>query len=200
MFYRHLGKRLLDLTLSTVVLLLTWPILLVLVGLIRKKLGTPVLFAQPRLGFEGRVFTIYKFRTMTDARDERGELLPDGERLTAFGKFLRSTSLDELPELYNVLRGEMSLIGPRPLLVRYRERYSTQQWRRHEVLPGVTGYAQVNGRNLISWEEKFRLDVYYVDHLSFWLDLQILVKTALKVVVREGISARGQETVTEFMG
>ncbi len=186
--------------LSSLVLLLTWPILLGLAYLVRRKLGSPILFAQPRLGQDGKLFQIYKFRTMTDARDGQGNLLSDAERLTPFGRMLRSTSLDELPELWNVLRGEMSLIGPRPLLVRYRDRYSPEQWRRHEVLPGVTGYAQVNGRNLLSWEEKFRLDVYYVDHLSFWLDLHILMKTALKVVVREGISAQGQETMAEFMG
>lgn len=181
-------------------ILLTWPILLAVVYLVRRKLGSPVLFTQPRLGHNGREFKLYKFRTMTDARDSDGNLLADDQRLTSFGRFLRSTSLDELPELYNVLRGEMSLIGPRPLLVQYRDRYSPEQWRRHEALPGITGYAQVNGRNLLSWEDKFRMDVYYVDHMSFRLDLQILLKTALKVVVREGISAPGEQTMTEFMG
>lgn len=200
MFYRRIGKRLLDLTLSTIVLALFWPLLLGLAWLVRKKLGSPVLFGQPRLGQDGKLFRIYKFRTMTDERDPDGNLLPDSERLTAFGRFLRSTSLDELPELYNVFRGEMSLIGPRPLLVKYRDLYSPEQWRRHEVLPGITGYAQVNGRNLLSWEEKFRLDVYYVDNLSLMLDLHILVKTALKVVVREGVSAAGSDTMPEFTG
>lgn len=200
MFYRRIGKRLLDLTLSAIVVAVFWPLLLGLAYLVRQRLGSPVLFAQPRLGKDGRHFRIYKFRTMTDARDGQGNLLPDGERLTAFGRFLRSTSLDELPELYNVFRGEMSLIGPRPLLVKYRDLYSPDQWRRHEVLPGVTGHAQVNGRNAIGWEEKFRLDVYYVDHLSLGLDVQILAKTVLKVLVREGVSAAGSDTMPEFTG
>ncbi|GMU56304.1 MAG: sugar transferase [Candidatus Xenobia bacterium] len=198
MLYRKLGKRLLDLTLSSIVLSLSWPLLLLLHWLVRRNLGSPALFAQPRLGKDGRVFTLYKFRTMTDERDANGELLPDSERLTRFGRFLRSSSLDELPELFNVLAGEMSLIGPRPLLVQYRDRYSPEQWRRHEVLPGITGLTQVSGRNLLTWEEKFRLDVFYVDHQSFWLDCSILFKTALKVLVREGISAPGSETSPEF--
>lgn len=200
MLYKKLGKRLLDLTLSSTVLALGWPLLLLLLWLVRRKLGSPALFSQPRLGKDGRVFTLYKFRTMTEERDPSGQLLPDSERLTRFGRFLRSSSLDELPELYNVLVGDMSLVGPRPLLVQYKDRYSPEQWRRHEVLPGLTGLTQVSGRNLLSWEEKFRLDVYYVDHQSFWLDCSILFKTALKVVVREGISAPGSETSPEFTG
>ncbi|MCE7871842.1 sugar transferase [bacterium CPR1] len=196
--YRKLGKRLLDLTLSSIVLGLVWPLLLLLHILVRRNLGSPALFAQPRLGKDGRVFTLYKFRTMTDERDANGQLLPDSQRLTRFGRFLRSSSLDELPELYNVLAGEMSLVGPRPLLVQYRDRYSPEQWRRHEVLPGITGLTQVSGRNLLAWEEKFRLDVFYVDHQSFWLDCSILLRTALKVAVREGISSPGNETSPEF--
>ncbi len=200
MLYRKLGKRLLDLTLSSIALGLSWPLLLLLHWLVQRNLGSPAIFAQPRLGKDGRVFTLYKFRTMTDERDASGQLLPDSERLTRFGRFLRSSSLDELPELFNVLAGEMSLIGPRPLLVQYRDRYSPEQWRRHEVLPGITGLTQVSGRNLLTWEEKFRLDVFYVDHQSFWLDCSILLKTALKVIVREGISAPGSETSPEFTG
>ncbi len=200
MLYRRLGKRFLDLTLCSTVLALFWPVLLLLFWLVRRKLGSPALFSQPRLGKDGRVFTLYKFRSMTEERDASGQLLPDSARLTRFGRFLRSSSLDELPELYNVLVGDMSLVGPRPLLVRYKDRYSPEQWRRHEVLPGLTGLTQVSGRNLLSWEDKFRLDVYYVDHQSFWLDCSILFKTALKVVVREGISAPGSDTSPEFTG
>ena len=176
------------------------PLLLILVVVVRFKMGTPVLFFQDRPGLRGRVFRMYKFRTMTDARDAHGKLLPDAERLTAFGKWLRRTSLDELPELLNVIRGEMSLIGPRPLLERYLSRYSPEQARRHEVLPGISGWAQVNGRNAISWEEKFRLDVWYVDHVSLALDMRILRLTAWKVIHREGISAVGEATMPEFTG
>jgi len=159
-----------------------------------------VIFTQERPGLHGRIFKMYKFRTMRDLRDAGGNLLPDEQRLTKLGRFLRSTSLDELPELFNVLKGEMSLVGPRPLLVAYLDRYTPEQARRHEVLPGITGWAQVNGRNAISWEEKFKLDVWYVDHQSFWLDLKILFMTLAKVFKREGISAEGSATAPEFMG
>ena len=178
-----------------------WVPLLVLVAvLVRLKLGSPVFFRQDRPGLGGRVFRMIKFRSMTDGRDEKGELLPDAVRLVPFGRWLRATSLDELPELLNVLRGEMSLVGPRPLLVRYLGRYSPEQARRHEVPPGITGWAQVNGRNAISWEEKLRLDVWYVDNQSFWLDLRILWLTLRKVICRDGISAAGDATMPEFMG
>lgn len=185
-------------------LLLTFPLwgllLAILACGVRIKLGSPVLFRQRRPGKRGEVFELLKFRTMTDERRADGSLLPDAERLTNFGRWLRSTSLDELPEIVNVLRGEMSLVGPRPLLVQYLDRYTPEQARRHDVLPGVTGWAQVNGRNAISWEDKFRLDVWYVDHRSFWLDMKILGWTALKVVRRDGISAAGEPTMPEFMG
>jgi len=162
--------------------------------------GSPVLFRQVRPGYRGRLFELYKFRSMTEARDIQGRLLPDEQRLTRWGRFLRATSLDELPELLNVLRGEMSLIGPRPLLVQYLERYTPEQARRHEVLPGITGWAQVNGRNVLTWEDKFHLDVWYVDHWSFWLDLKILSLTLWKVLTREGISQVGHATAREFVG
>lgn len=176
------------------------PILMVLAVLVRRKLGSPVFFRQQRPGLNGKIFTMYKFRTMTDKRDGEGNLLPDEDRLPSFGRFLRSTSLDELPELINVLKGDMSLVGPRPLLVQYLPRYSDFQARRHEVRPGITGWAQVNGRNAISWEEKFSLDVWYVDNASFILDLKILWMTVLKIMKREGISQEGQATMSEFSG
>lgn len=176
------------------------PVLLVLAVFVRRKLGSPVLFRQQRPGLNGKIFTMYKFRSMTDKRDGEGKLLPDEDRLPSFGKFLRSTSLDELPELINVLKGDMSLVGPRPLLVQYLPRYSDFQARRHEVRPGITGWAQVNGRNAISWEEKFSLDVWYVDNTSFILDLKILWMTVLKIMKREGISQEGQATMSEFSG
>lgn len=176
------------------------PVLLVLAVFVRRKLGSPVLFRQQRPGLNGKIFTMYKFRTMTDKRDGEGNLLPDEHRLPSFGKFLRSTSLDELPELINVLKGDMSLVGPRPLLVQYLPRYSTFQARRHEVRPGITGWAQVNGRNAISWEEKFSLDVWYVDNSSFSLDLNILWMTLMKILKREGISQEGQATMSQFLG
>ncbi len=194
------GKRLFDLALTIPGLLLIAPILVVIAVLVRVKLGSPVLFKQIRPGLHGEPFTLYKFRTMTDARSSDGKLLPDSERLTRMGRFLRSTSLDELPELWNVIRGEMSLVGPRPLLMQYLERYTPQQARRNEVRPGVTGWAQVNGRNALSWEDKFRLDVWYVDNRSLGLDLKILWMTMVKVFRREGISGGGTETMTEFMG
>lgn len=176
------------------------PLLLILAGLVRVRMGAPVFFTQPRPGRHGEVFHLMKFRTMTDARDASGNLLPDKDRLTPFGRFLRSTSLDELPELINVIKGEMSLVGPRPLLVHYLERYTPEQARRHEVRPGITGWAQINGRNALSWEEKFKLDVWYVDNHSVGLDLKILFLTVWKILKREGISAQGEATMPEFMG
>ncbi|MBE2233839.1 MAG: sugar transferase [Anaerolinea sp.] len=198
--YRRFGKRLLDVALASAALLLLLPFIGLLALLVRTRLGTPVLFRQRRPGLNGRIFTIYKFRTMTDARDEQGQLLPDAQRLTSFGRFLRSSSLDELPELWNVLRGEMSLVGPRPLLIQYLPRYTPQQARRHEVRPGITGWAQVNGRNALSWEEKFALDVWYVEHVSLRLDVKIVALTVQKIVQREGISQPGQATMEEFQG
>ena len=198
--YRRFGKRLLDVALASAALLLLLPFIGLLALLVRSRLGTPVLFRQRRPGLNGQIFTIYKFRTMTDARDEQGQLLPDAERLTAFGRFLRSSSLDELPELWNVLRGDMSLVGPRPLLIQYLPRYTLEQARRHEVRPGITGWAQVNGRNALSWEQKFSLDVWYVDHVSLWLDVKIIALTIWKIVRREGISQPGQATMEEFQG
>ncbi len=193
-------KRLFDLLLSIgLVLALALPLLL-LWALARRKLGSPVLFRQVRPGLHGRPFMMVKFRTMTDERGADGELLPDARRLTSFGRFLRATSLDELPELWNVLRGEMSLVGPRPLLMEYLPLYSPEQARRHEVRPGITGWAQVNGRNALSWEGRFKLDVWYVDHRSLWLDLRILWLTMRKVIVREGISAQGEATMPRFTG
>ncbi len=193
-------KRLFDFFAALAGILLLSPVLLVLAFLIRRKLGSPVFFKQQRPGLNGKIFTMYKFRTMTDARNEEGNLLPDENRLPPFGKFLRSTSLDELPELINVLKGDMSLVGPRPLLVQYLPRYSTFQARRHEVRPGITGWAQVNGRNALSWEEKFSLDVWYVDNASFSLDLKILWMTVEKIIKREGISQQGEATASEFLG
>ena len=193
-------KRLFDLTATLVGLVLLWPLIMLLVMLVRIKLGSPVFFLQQRPGLSARPFMMIKFRTMTDARDADGILLPDAVRLTPFGRFLRSSSLDELPELINVLKGEMSLVGPRPLLMEYLPLYSPEQARRQEVRPGITGWAQVNGRNAISWEEKFMLDVWYVDNHSFWLDLKILWLTFKKVFIREGISQEGQATMTKFQG
>lgn len=193
-------KRLFDLLLSLGgLLVLALPLLLLWV-LVHRKLGSPVLFRQVRPGLHGRPFMMVKFRTMTDACGEDGALLADALRLTAFGRFLRASSLDELPELWNVLRGEMSLVGPRPLLMEYLSLYSSEQARRHEVRPGITGWAQVNGRNAVSWDQRFRLDVWYVDHQSLWLDLKILWLTVRKVVVREGISAQGDATMPRFTG
>jgi lipopolysaccharide/colanic/teichoic acid biosynthesis glycosyltransferase len=176
------------------------PLLLVIATLVRLFLGHPVLFTQERPGYLGKPFRLYKFRSMTDKRDEQGALLPDAERLTPLGHFLRSYSLDELPELFNVLRGEMSLVGPRPLLLQYLERYTPGQARRHEVFPGIAGWAQVNGRNALTWEDKFRFDVWYVDHWSLWLDIKILCMIPVIVLKREGISQPGHATAEEFMG
>lgn len=199
-FYCSTGKRLFDLLIALPALILLSPLLAVLAFLVRVNLGAPVFFRQQRPGLHGKPFFMVKFRTMTDARDAQGNLLPDAERLTSFGRFLRSSSLDELPELWNVVVGDMSLVGPRPLLMQYLERYTPEQARRHDVRPGVTGWAQVNGRNAISWEQKFAYDVWYVDNLSFWLDLKILALTVRKIIVREGISQAGQATMEEFMG
>lgn len=193
-------KRLFDCVAALLALLLLALPLLALVWLIRRKLGSPVLFRQVRPGLHGQPFTMVKFRTMTDERGPDGALLPDAQRMTPFGRFLRASSLDELPELWNVLRGEMSLVGPRPLLMEYLPLYTPQQARRHEVRPGITGWAQVNGRNAISWQDKFALDVWYVDHRSMWLDLKILWLTVRKVLVRDGISAAGEATMTRFEG
>lgn len=195
-----LSKRLFDLLAAGVILLLVTPLLLIVALLVRIKLGAPVIFRQQRPGYRGKPFWVYKFRSMSDERDSRGNLLPDAERLTGLGSFLRASSVDELPELINVLRGEMSLVGPRPLLMQYLPRYSPEQARRHQVLPGITGWAQVNGRNALTWQEKFSLDVWYVDHWSFWLDLRILFITLFKVLRREGISQPGQATNEEFTG
>jgi len=193
-------KRLLDLTSTVLGLLLIWPLLLSLALTVRLKLGSPVLFCQQRPGLRGKPFMIYKFRTMTDERDTDGNLLPDVQRLTGFGRFLRSSSLDELPELLNVLKGDMSLVGPRPLLLEYLPLYTSEQARRHEMRPGITGWAQVNGRNAISWKEKFTLDVWYVDNQSFWLDLKILWFTFYRVFKRQGISQEGHTTMEKFTG
>jgi lipopolysaccharide/colanic/teichoic acid biosynthesis glycosyltransferase len=193
-------KRLFDFLASALALVVLSPGLLVLAILVRRKLGRPVIFRQLRPGRRGRVFEVCKFRTMTDARDSDGRLLPDAARLPPFGRWLRATSLDELPELWNVLRGEMSLVGPRPLLVEYLPLYSAEQARRHELRPGLTGWAQINGRNALTWDEKFRLDVWYVDHRTFWLDLKIIALTAKRVFRREGISAAGEATMPRFTG
>jgi sugar transferase EpsL len=193
-----LSKRILDLLAIILSLILVLPLLLIICLLVWIFLGTPILFLQLRPGLNGRPFITYKFRTMTERRGSDGHLLPDAERLTSFGRFLRSTSLDDLPQLLNVLRGEMSLVGPRPLLMRYLDRYSSEQMRRHDVLPGITGWAQIHGRNSLDWEEKFRLDVWYVDHRSFWLDIKILFLTPWKVFKREGISQPGHATAEEF--
>lgn len=193
-------RRSMDIVLSATALLVLLPVLLVLAFVIRVNLGSPVLFQQIRPGREGKPFKMIKFRSMRNAFDAKGELLPDSKRMTPLGHFLRSSSLDELPELWNVLKGDMSLVGPRPLLMEYLPLYSPEQYRRHEVRPGVTGWAQVNGRNALSWEEKFKLDVWYVDNQSFWLDCKILFLTVKKVLVRDGISADGEATMTKFTG
>ncbi|HVF90455.1 MAG TPA: sugar transferase [Blastocatellia bacterium] len=193
-------KRAFDFTLSFVALAALAPMLLALAVLVRLKLGSPVLFKQPRPGLKGRPFTLMKFRTMTDARGANGDLLPDAERLTRFGRFLRGASLDELPELLNVLKGEMSLVGPRPLLLRYLDRYTREQMRRHDTRPGITGWAQVNGRNAIDWDRKFALDLWYVDNRSLALDVKILALTVMKILRRDGISHPGHATMEEFAG
>lgn len=193
-------KRLFDVVASFFGLLLLSPVIAVVAWQVRRKLGTPVLFRQVRPGLHGKPFEMIKFRTMKDACDAHGNPLPDSERMTAFGSFLRSSSLDELPGLWNVLKGEMSLVGPRPLLMEYLPLYSAQQYRRHEVRPGVTGWAQVNGRNALSWEDKFKLDVWYVENRSIWLDVKIVFLTLKKVLIREGVSADGEVTMSKFTG
>ena len=199
-FYARYGKRVLDLVLAVPVLVLLLPVLALVATLVHIRLGSPALFRQQRPGLHGRPFTLFKFRTMTDAQDAQGKLRPDAERLTPLGRFLRSTSLDELPEFLNVLKGDMSLVGPRPLMMQYLDRYTPEQMRRHKVRPGITGWAQVNGRNAITWEQKFALDVWYLDHWSLGLDLKILALTLWKILKREGISQPGQATMEEFMG
>lgn len=193
-------KRAFDVLVIVAALPLLLPVLLLLMLLVRWQLGKPVLYTQIRPGLRGKPFRMVKFRTMTDARDANGQLLPDDQRLPTFGRLLRATSLDELPELWNVLKGDMSLVGPRPLLMEYLPLYSPEQARRHEVRPGITGWAQVNGRNAISWEQKFELDVWYVDNQSLWLDIKILCLTIKKVLVRDGISAEGEATMSKFTG
>lgn len=193
-------KRLLDIIISFSMIVCLSPVLFVTWLLVRFKLGAPALFTQPRPGINGKVFYVYKFRTMTDQRDENGELLPDAIRLTSFGRLIRRLSLDELPQLWNVLKGDMSFVGPRPLLVEYLPLYNERQSRRHDVRPGITGWAQVNGRNAISWEQKFEYDVWYVENQSIWLDIKILLLTVKKVFVSEGISQDGQATMTKFKG
>ncbi|MDD4564901.1 MAG: sugar transferase [Eubacteriales bacterium] len=193
-------KRSLDTVSSLLLITILSPVILLVYLLVKIKLGSPALFKQERPGLHGRTFVLYKFRSMTDSKDAEGNLLPDSDRLTSFGKFLRSTSIDELPELYNILKGDMSFVGPRPLLVQYLQRYNKKQARRHEVRPGLTGWAQVNGRNAISWKEKFEMDVWYVDHWSLLLDFKILWMTIATVFRRKGISAEGEATIKEFMG
>ncbi|MHC4553116.1 MAG: sugar transferase [Planctomycetota bacterium] len=194
-------KRLFDFLMTLLAVLVLWPLMLVVAVLVRVKLGSPVLFCQERPGLKGRPFTMYKFRTMiSQTHDEQGNQLPDEKRLPPFGQWLRATSLDELPELFNVLKGDMSLVGPRPLMMKYLDRYTPEQNRRHEAKPGITGWAQINGRNNITWEEKFELDVWYVDHRSLWLDLKILFLTFWQVVKRSDVAKEGHVTVDEFMG
>ena len=193
-------KRLFDAVISAISLFLLFLPLTILAVIVRIKLGNPVFFKQIRPGLNGKPFLMFKFRTMTDERDLIGNLMPDSVRLTPFGRFLRTTSLDEFPELWNVLKGEMSLVGPRPLLMEYLPVYSREQARRHEVRPGVTGWAQINGRNALDWEDKFKLDVWYVDHHCLWLDIKILWATVRKVLVRDGISASGEATMSKFTG
>ena len=198
--YRRYIKRPMDLVLSLIAIIVLAPVLLILAILVRVKLGSPVLFKQKRPGLNDKIFTLYKFRTMTDERDENGELLSDSDRLTKFGKFLRSTSLDELPELFNILKGDMSIVGPRPLLIQYLPLYDEHQKRRHEVRPGLTGLAMAKGRNALTWEEKFAYDTYYANHVSFLLDVKIIFWTLAIVFKREGINEAGHATVSEFKG
>ena len=195
-----LGKRLFDLIVAGLAAVILSPLLLVLALLVRLNIGSPVLFRQERPGYKGRPFKIVKFRTMAETRDADGKPLPDSVRLSPFGSWLRSVSLDELPELYNILRGEMSIVGPRPLLMEYLPLYTPEQMRRHDVHPGLTGWAQIHGRNTLDWEERFKLDVWYVDHRSFWLDVRILLITAWKVLTREGINQPGRSTTDYFGG
>lgn len=198
--YEAYIKRPLDFCLSLGALIVLSPVMGITAIMVKTKLGSPVIFKQPRPGKDEKIFNIYKFRTMTDERDENGELLPDEVRLTDFGKFLRSTSLDELPELINMVKGDMAVVGPRPLLVKYIDRYSTEQHRRHEVRPGLTGHAQAHGRNALSWEDKFKMDVDYVDHITFLGDLLVILKTIIAVFNRSGINAENSATMEEFRG
>ena len=193
-------KRAFDIAASTSALVVLSPVLAITAYKVKKELGSPVLFRQVRPGLHGKPFEMIKFRTMKDVTDKEGNALPDSERLTDFGKKLRASSLDELPELWNVLKGDMSLVGPRPLLMEYLPLYNAEQAKRHNVRPGVTGYAQVNGRNSLSWEDKFKLDTWYVEHQSLWLDMKILLKTVKEVIIKDGISAEGEATMTEFTG
>lgn len=199
-FYEKYIKRIQDFICATIALIVLFPVMSIIALLVKRKLGSPVLFVQDRPGLNGKIFKLYKFRTMIDARDENGNVLSDKDRLTSFGKKLRSTSLDELPELVNIWKGDMSIVGPRPLLVQYLPRYNKHQARRHEVRPGVTGLAQVHGRNAISWKEKFDWDVKYVDNITFLGDWKIIFKTVITVIKREGISASNDVTMPEFMG
>lgn len=200
MLYQKYIKRILDIVLSLISIIVFSPVLIVLFFLIRAKLGSPAIFKQVRPGKDEELFTMYKFRSMTDKKDENGELLPDDERLTSFGRKLRSTSLDELPELFNILIGDMSIVGPRPLLVEYLPRYSENQRKRHNLKPGLTGYAQINGRNFISWEEKFLMDIWYVENVSFILDFKIVCSTFSIVLKRKGINGENHNTVEKFKG
>jgi len=193
-------KRIFDIVISSIAIIIAFPIMILIALLIYFTMGKPIIFRQVRPGLHGKPFVMYKFRTMTEERDEYGNLLPDEKRLTSFGRFLRSTSLDELPELFNVLKGDMSLVGPRPLLMEYLELYTPEQARRHEVKPGITGWAQINGRNALSWEDKFKLDVWYVDNWNIWIDIKILWLTVVKVIKREGINAEGHVTMPKFTG
>ena len=199
-FYEEFIKRPQDFLCALAAIIVLSPVMIITAILVRTKLGSPIIFKQERPGLNGKIFTLYKFRTMTDKKDENGNLLPDEIRLTNFGKKLRSTSLDELPELFNILNGDMAVVGPRPLLVRYLPRYNAHQARRHEVRPGFTGYAQVNGRNSITWEDKFDKDVYYVEHVTFLGDWKIIFQTVRTVLKREGISSDTSATMEEFMG
>ena len=197
--YRLFFKRIIDIFLSLIFILLFWWLYIVIIILVKKKLGSPVLFKQERPGLNEKIFTMYKFRTMTDEKDKNGNLLPDKDRLTKFGRFLRSTSLDEIPELWNVLKGEMSLVGPRPLLVEYLSKYTKKEKRRHEVRPGITGYAQVNGRNNTTWEDRFKNDIYYVENISFLLDIKIIIKTFLKVIKKSDINQSEDVPMKNFL-
>ena len=198
--YRYFFKRFFDFVLSLLAIIILSPIMIIIAIIVKIKLGSPIIFTQERPGKNEKIFKMYKFRSMTDQRDEKGNLLPDDVRLTKFGKLLRSTSLDELPELFNIFKGDMSIVGPRPLLVRYLDRYNEHQRHRHDVRPGITGWAQCNGRNAISWEEKFDLDVYYTKHVSLVLDIKIIFKTVKVVLFREGISSETSITMEEFRG
>lgn len=198
--YRNIGKRIFDLTAASLAIIVLWPLLLGTALVVRLRLGSPVLFQQKRVGRNSQIFSVQKFRSMTDARDAQGELLADEIRLTPTGKFLRAASLDELPQLFNVIRGEMSLVGPRPLLVEYLPRYNSHQARRHEVRPGITGWAQVNGRNSVGWEDRFNFDVHYVDNYNVWFDMKILGLTLLKVFQRSGVNSDNHATMERFQG